>query len=67
MAILMIKRIVVLKLNGIRKIIGQMDVPADAVFTSALETADFHTVEFVENRPTYILYKEIDTCQDSTL
>jgi hypothetical protein len=28
----MIKRIVVLKLNGVRTIIGQMDVPPDAVY-----------------------------------
>ena len=62
----MTKRIVVRGLNGIMKIIGHMEVPPQAQFATRLETADFATVAFVEDRPRYTLYEEIPNDQVST-
>jgi hypothetical protein len=55
----MTKRIVILKLNGLRKIIGEMDVPPDAQYLPEIQTTDYATVQFVEARPHYVLYKEV--------
>ena len=55
----MTKRIVVRGLTGLRKIIGAMEVPVDAEYQKTIETADYATVEFVEARPKYVVYKEL--------
>ena len=54
------KRIVLLKLNGLRKIIGEMDVPPDAQYLPEIETADYATVQFVRAYDYYVLYREVD-------
>ena len=61
------KRIVVQRLSGLRKIIGHMEVAPDAKYAPSFETLDFNTVEFVEDRPRYVLYQEVDTCPSTLL
>jgi hypothetical protein len=52
------KRIVIEYPNGLRKIIGQMVVPAHTQFTRNYDSGDFGIVDFVKEARTYVLYRQ---------
>ena len=52
------KRIVIEYPSGLRKIIGQMLVPANSQFTRSYDSGDFGIVDFVKEASTYVLYRQ---------
>ena len=62
MGIQMIKRIMVRTAEGLRKIIGVMEIPADAAFQQHFDNVEFAgrvgSIDFVKEAAKYVLYKE---------
>ena len=54
------KRIVIEYPSGLRKIIGQMLVPANSQFTRSYDSGDFGIVEFVREASKFVLYRQLD-------
>lgn len=58
----MTKRIVVQTAEGLRKIIGVMEIPADATFQQHFDNVEFAghvgSIDFVKEASKYVLYQE---------